>query len=796
MITNNLMEVYNRLLNGDCTIYENEVAFMNEKAKSILNSATINQSDVQDVLLLLKISNILYNNNANGYLPLNDSIYDALVVLCKNNNIKYPIGAPPVQFGFNTNHVDNYHMNASINTNPNEKIHVVKFVPGFDKMMYFHTLSSNVTPSMEDDFTIHKDNIKVDKRTRNASHNYDMCGTLDKCKYTLTTDAKREGRYSDPTVQIFDRDFLSKHIMQGIVNPNDIHLIASLKYDGISVENTVSGYTITSSCSRGDTYNDEASDLTPILGGMEFPRAKVANIQDKEFGIKFEYIITDHNMVRLANQGLEYVNRRNAVIGIFGRLDARNYRDYLTPVPLETSLNVDRVTELQFLNKYYTKGVDLRYIEVRGNYQQVLYQINEFVKEADKLREFMPFAYDGVVVEYADENIRRALGKLNAIPRYAIAIKFNPLHKVSMFEYYTYSVGQSGVVVPMAHFKPVEFFGAIHDKTTVHSLARFNKLNLRCGDLVNLTLNNDVIVYLTKVPDEEQDPNNHNPYEEFPTHCPSCGQPLYLSESGDSAYCRNFMCPERCVARLSNMLAKLNIKGYSDQTIRSLKVKTFSDLLDIPQIALKEKLGLNGSKLYMDLQKLKKANYPDYRLIGSIGFTNIAVAKWKLILNNITVQELLSFDDDQLRNLEGINGIGPKIVDTIIKERPFFVRDLIRIFTTFKFTKTEKNSIGHGKTVIFTGFRDPQLQSLFESKGFEVKDSTPSNKTYMLVVPSLGFTSNKVKKAMEIITRRMIIVNRELGREAVNLSNYHQFRIEPLILDTRQAEEFIKSYNP
>lgn len=198
----------------------------------------------------------------------------------------------------------------------------------------------------------------------------------------------------------------------------------------------------------------------------------------------------------------------------------------------------------------------------------------------------------------------------------------------------------------------------------------------------------------------------------------------------------------------------------------------------------------------MDLQKLKKANYPDYRLIGSIGFTNIAVAKWKLILNNITVQELLSFDDDQLRNLEGINGIGPKIVDTIIKERPFFVRDLIRIFTTFKFTKTEKNSIGHGKTVIFTGFRDPQLQALFESKGFEVKDSTPSKKTYMLVVPSLGFTSNKVKKAMEIITRRMIIVNRELGREAVNLSNYHQFRIEPLILDTRQAEEFIKSYNP
>ena len=82
---------------------------------------------------------------------------------------------------------------------------------------------------------------------------------------------------------------------------------------------------------------------------------------------------------------------------------------------------------------------------------------------------------------------------------------------------YTFSVGQSGVIVPMAHFEPVEFFGAIHDKTTVHSLARFNKLKLKDGDIVKLTLNNDVIVYLHKLPAEEQDPGIIMQYEEFPT---------------------------------------------------------------------------------------------------------------------------------------------------------------------------------------------------------------------------------------------------------------------------------------
>ena len=788
-----LTEVYNRLLSGDCTIYDNEVAYMNNIANSIINSRIINQSNVEEVLILLKISNVLYNNNANGYLPLDDNIYDALIVLCKNNNIKYPIGAPPVHF-------KNINNQLELETNSvqsKEMKTVIKFVPDKDKMLYFDRLASDVTPSMEEDFIIHHDNKVVQKRSRNVSHNYNMCGTLDKCKYTLSTEARKDGRFDDPTVQIFDRDFLSKHIVQGFVNPNDIHLIVSLKYDGISVENTVSGYTIVNSCSRGDTYNNEASDLTPILGGMEFPRAKAANIQDKEFGIKFEYIVTNNNLMRLYNDcNLSYVNRRNAVIGIFGRLDARNFRDYLTPVPLESTLNTDRVTEIEFLNKYYTKGVDYKYIEVRGNYQQVLYQVNEFVKEANNLREFMPFAYDGVVVEYADENIRKALGKLNAIPRYAIAIKFNPLKRVSVFTHYTYSVGQSGVVIPMAHFKPVEFFGAIHDKTTIHSLARFNKLHLKSGDLVNLTLNNDVIVYLTKVPDEEQDPNNNAPYEEFPETCPACGEPLEVSESGDSAYCVNFMCPERCVSRLANMLSKLNLKGFSDQSIRMLGVRTFTELLNMKEETMESILGANGIKLYNGLRKLMEAGYPDYRLIGSIGFTNIAIAKWKVILNNITIEELMNWPLENFRNLIGIGGIGPKLVETIKRERKYFIKDLIAIFTTFKFTRTPLNSNIDKPVVIFTGFRDSQLQSLFESKGFEVKETIPSKKTYMVIVPNIGFNSNKVNKALNIVNQRIIQLNRIKGQNIVNINNYQQFGIQPYIVDTLHAESFIKNYKP
>ena len=785
-----LKDVYNRLLSGDCTIYDEEANYMKTISLGIINKNHIDQSEIDTVIDIIKISNLLYNNNANGYLPLDDKYYDALIVLCNNQNIQYPVGAPPVNF---------YNANSNLELNSNRTSHlkeVVKIVPNRDKMIYFYNIAHRTVPFIAEDFIVNEDHSKVEKKSRNTAHNYNMCGTLDKCKYVLDNDARKDGVYDSNSVSIFERDFLGKHISQGLIDPNDIHLIVSLKYDGISVENTVKGSTIISSCSRGDTANNEASDLTPILGGMEFQRAKNANIEDKEFGIKFEYIITDYNLNRIRQRfGIDYVNRRNAVIGIFGRLDARQLRDYLTPVPLESSLNIDRITEIEFLNRYYTKGETLRYIEVRGNYSQVLYQVNEFVKEANTLREMMPFAYDGVVVEYFDKSLRDRLGKLNSIPRYAIAIKFNPLKRTSIFTHYTYSVGQSGVIIPMAHFKPVEFFGAIHDKTTIHSLARFRKLCLKPGDKVNLSLNNDVIVYLTKAPDEEQPPNN-NPYEEFPTTCPSCGSQLYESDSGDTAYCINFMCPERCIARLSNMLAKLNIKGISNQSIRILGFKTARELFSSDRGFMESKLGVNGGKLYDAIQKVKNACYPDYRIIGSLGFTGIASATWKTILKSISLEEIVNCKDDELEYLKGINGIGQKIVDTIKKERKYFKEDLYYILSTFKYKKTEKSSMQEAlPIVIFTGFRDERLKELFESKGFEVKESTPTKKTYMLVVPYIGFQSTKVSRAFELLGNRVGVLE-GVQKALVDYSNYAQFtNITPYIMDINQALNFITNYN-
>ena len=753
---------------------------------------SVNDENTQIKLInIIKIANIYYNNNFNGLLLIDDDIYDRIVVLLRQTSIPIPIGAPRIELKESIPNSNN----TLLESKQGSLKQVVRFSNAGE---YFNTLTSNATRPLYDDYVINPDDNDCSyRKLRNTGHRYDLCGTLDKCKFVTNLDAKSAGVFEDTSVMVFERDFLNPHIKKGIVNPNDITIIASLKYDGISVEATVQGDTIISACSRGDMANNEASDLTPILGGMKFRRAEGISKQD-EFGIKFEFIVNSLNMNRLLKQyKVNYVNHRNAIIGLFGRLDARAFRDYMTPVPLESSLDTDRITEIQFLNKYYTKGLDLRHIVIRGNKSEVLKQLSEFVEEASNIRSFMPFAYDGIVVEYVDPNIRNILGKLNSIPRYSVAIKFNPLKRQSIFTHYTYSVGYSGVIIPMAHFEPVDFMGAIHDKTTIHSYARFKKLRLCKGDKVNLSLNNDVIVYLTKAEDNESREDREQYLEKFPTHCPSCGTRLEYSLSGDTAYCPNFYCRERSLNRIAGLLQKLGVKDFSLETVRALDIKNVIELFNVDTKRAQQVLGTNnGIKFKKTIEALKDVELPDYRVLASLGFPGIGNNTWLKLLQGAPIDVLLNGTIDDIANCyhKVKVGIGPKTIRCIITERDHFREEVEFLYKNLKILNTPVGIVRKHKIVVFSGVRDQQLEKLFEEKGFRISNSFINDCT-VLVVPNIGYISTKVEKAFNLVSKRMtMLFNKPFKADYTNLEECIDIR--PNVMDINMAYDYIKSYIP
>lgn len=793
MDNNFLVNCLTSLTNG-YLLSDDDRSKIQDYCKYVLNvdPKSVNNENTQIRLInIIKIANIYYNNNFNGLLLIDDNIYDRIVVLLRQTSIPIPIGAPRIELKESIPNSNN----TLLESKQGSLKQVVRFSNAGE---YFNTLTSNATKSLYDDYVINPDDNDCSyRKLRNTGHRYDLCGTLDKCKFVTDLDAKSAGVFDDTSVMVFERDFLNPHIKKGIVNPNDITIIASLKYDGISVEATVQGDTIISACSRGDMANNEASDLTPILGGMKFKRAEGISKQD-EFGIKFEFIVNSLNMNRLLKQyKVNYVNHRNAIIGLFGRLDARAFRDYMTPVPLESSLDTDRITEIQFLNKYYTKGLDLRHIVIRGNKSEVLKQLSEFVEEASNIRSFMPFAYDGIVVEYVDPNIRNILGKLNSIPRYSVAIKFNPLKRQSIFTHYTYSVGYTGTIIPMAHFEPVDFMGAIHDKTTIHSYARFKKLRLCKGDKVNLSLNNDVIVYLTKAEDDNSREDREQYLEKFPTHCPSCGTRLEYSLSGDTAYCPNFYCRERSLNRIAGMLQKLGVKDFGLETVRALDIKNVIELFNVDTKRAQQVLGINnGIKFKKTIEALKDVELPDYRVLASLGFPGIGNVTWLKLLQGAPIDVLLNGTIDDLANCyrQSRVGIGPKTVRCIITEREHFKEEIEFLYKNLKILNTTVGVARKRKVVVFSGIRDQQLEKLFEEKGFRISNSFINDCT-VLVVPNIGFTSSKVEKAFNLVSKRMtMLFNKPYKADYTNLEECIDIR--PNVMDINMAYDYIKSYIP
>ena len=740
-------EILEHLLQGDASLLTLEVIQgINQIVVNLMYKEPLEPFEVEILRDILHISNIIYNNTDRSVLVLEDGIYDLLLQKYKKYDANWQVGAEPVHF--EASGLGMYCDNETSNDlgSPFERVELDSSSMIFAQNLFTGGKMTNVVmPNGEQ---------KVTKRLRDTAHNYpELVGTLDKAKFVLDAEAMEREVYNDSNIVIFERDFLQKHVREGIINPYDITLVLELKYDGVSVEADVSDHII-SARTRGDTGMDKASDLTPILQGYPFPKATGYNI--KPFGMKFEAIVNNYNLQRLRAMGKEYVSGRNAIIGLLGSGDARSFAEYITLVPLQTSLKgMNRHEEIEFMNAYYSTGELMRYAVVRGDYSNILYQVHEFVKEAQAVRELLPFMYDGIVVSYLDPGIRQRLGRKNSVNKYSIAIKFNTRKKLTRFLGYTYTVGKNGTITPMINYTPVEFFGAINSKSSGHSYARFKELGLRRGDIVEVEFVNDVMAYVTK-PFNKENLYNPNPIIQFPTTCPECGGPINLSPTGKNALCNNPMCPGKQIARVTDMLKKLGFKGFSEESVKILQIRSLVDLLNMDEDRCMLLGEANGRKFIDALNRFRTTPIPDYVILGSIGFSNIAVTKWKNILNVITVKQLIEESDMYVMALlnHGKNGIGDKTAGIITRERHLFRDDLIAINLMPNVITSGKNASGgqtqmftNAKVIRFTGFRNQDLMYQLSSFGHDCSEGSVTKKTDILLIPYAGFRSTKVDTA-------------------------------------------------
>lgn len=724
---------------------------------------------MEDLLVdLVTIGNCTYNNTDRDYLPIDDGVYDLLVEKLKRvNYYRFVPGAAPVKTTIenskdaiiDTKSEDIVKPFTIMSREDREKIDDA-FYPQILTMAKPYDLRSNVYKPF---YTKDTGMNYVTKRLHDTAHNYpNLVGTLDKCKFVLTKQAVDLGVAKDPNVSILERDFFEPLLRSGLLNmQTPIDMIGTLKYDGVSVEADCTDEVV-GARSRGDTDNNVASDLTPILGGYKFPNAPKL---DKPIGVKFEAIVRNVDL-QLLNEcfGTSYINGRTAIIGILGSSNASQLRDFITLVPLQADFGPDvpkpsRIDEITFLNKYYATREYLRYVEFHDTFTNLMFKINKYVSEAEYFRQWGTFMYDGVVLELTNPDFVEKLGRKGAINQYEMAVKFNPLKRITTFTGFTYTVGQNGTITPMIHYTPIEFMGAIHTKSTGSSYERFRDLDLRIGDQIAVSYINDVMPYVTKI-DTEANRINHQkpilPEETFPTNCPSCGSELLPSIGGKTMRCPNPDCPEKNKQRAANMLAKLGIKDFGESFVDIMGPCSLSQLMEM-SVDDFAKLGpTNAQKIYNQLQNLKVNKLPDYRIIGALGFTNVSAKKWKTIFSNIPLEEVFSMygmldDETFIDTLANIKGVGPITASVIADEFTFFFPDIMYIFIHSMYIPTPVGDGGDKYVIRFTGFRDAEFAEVLNKLPYVDcdPDAGVTKKTTHLLVPYSGFSSTKVNKAKQ-----------------------------------------------
>lgn len=585
-------------------------------------------------------------------------------------------------------------------------------------------------------------NPPANKGTINVSHKYtSLVGTLDKCQTLEELEEWLKKIYSK-------------------LNNNKLTFIITLKYDGNSVAIEYNNYMIQKVLTRGK--NGKGVDLTSKLKNYH-----ILETCGDEIGVKYEVIVTYENFKKLLQDTkIDYANPRSTISGLLNRDDTEKYLDYITLIPLwvkSSSEELTREEELKFIeNEFkeeYTNYIKpyIKKIESK-DYKIVYNEIKSFYDNIQDIRNTIPFMIDGIVIEVVGSENRKILGETELYPNWATALKFPAMEQSSKVIKLDYSLGDSGRITPMVYFEKVEFNGTEHTKQSLQNYDRFKKLNLSIGSDILVQFSNDCLTYIEKLDTENNKKLDSIKKDEIIV-CPKCGTPAEVTETEAFIYCPNKLCPGKLIGKAQNFLSKMDIKGIKENMLIAFKdaglLTKIEDLytMDYSKISSIPRM---GEKTAINVKNAIQNKIPyDYEILASLGIQNCSLVTARTLFSKYTFSDIFESKDlyNLLISVNDISDITAKyIIDGLEENKELIDFLLKRKYKSYKDDLVIPDKI---ETIVFTGFRDKQLQEALIKLGHKVVGSV-SGKTTLVVTPDKNGSSSKLKSArslnVEIIT--------------------------------------------
>jgi len=379
---------------------------------------------------------------------------------------------------------------------------------------------------------------------------------------------------------------------------------------------------------------------------------------------------------------------------------------------------------------------------------------------AEKIKEY-DYPSDGLVLMYDDIEYGLSLGRTAKFPRNGIAFKWEDEQAETTLEYIEWSPSRTGLINPVAVFKPVELEGTTVTRASVHNISIMEELKLGDGDTIKVYKANMII------PQISENVTKSGKCV-IPEICPACGERTEIKNDNGvkTLYCPNKQCPAKHVKLYSLFVSRnaMNIDGLSEETLEKFidagYIHEFADIFNLSryQKEIVETPGF-GQKSYDNLiDSLNKAREVElHALLYSQGIPNIGVANAKLICKyfNNDIEKITHATAEELVKIDGIGDkMAVKFVEYFSdKENIKKFNNLLNELTIIKEENNEEQNMA-GLNFVVTGSVERfanrnEVKDYIEKRGGKVTGSVTS-KTNYLINNDLLSNSSKNKKAKEL----------------------------------------------
>ena len=406
-----------------------------------------------------------------------------------------------------------------------------------------------------------------------------------------------------------------------------------------------------------------------------------------------------------------------------------------------------------------------------------LKNVPNFIENILKIREKLPFGIDGVVVNINDTKIFEELGVVGKDPRGIIAYKYPAERATTIVKNIKINVGRTGVLTPLAIFKPTFIAGSTVSKATLHNADQIERLGLKIGDTVVIEKAGDVIPKVIEVLTGMR--TGKEKKFKMVLKCPACGGKVLRSDLKSSRrpdllsvayYCINPKCSAKNERYLEHFISVFEIYELGPKILRRFKDEgLITDAADVfalvkEDIAPLERFGEKSAEnIIQEIENKKRISLSKF--LWALGILHVGEETARdLAMNFGTLEKLISSARQDLTEIDSIENIGEAVSKSVYdffrdKNNLDFIKKLRKNGVVIK--KGEKNEGGklNGLTFVLTGTLPNMSREIAKEKiissGGRVANSVSKNTSYVVAGEEAGLKlTNAQKLGVKIIKEK------------------------------------------